>query len=303
MPLAIRDVEYFLAVAEVGQLAQAASNLGLTPAALSKSIRRLEDELGLRTFERSGQGMQLTAFGTAFVERARRICVEHDEALRHASDVRTGRAGLLRIGASIAMLETFVAPALAKLQPKRPAMRAQVIVAASDVMLERLRNGHVDMAVVPTYDKVPPDLKQLLVGSDSLVPVVREGHPLLNMQRLRLTDLSSYSWILPSAFSAARTRLDELFASVCLKAPQVSIEVDVSSAWTLSIVRATDLISFAPSSLMDTPVTHHIVAVPLPQLVLLRAVSLFFRPEAYWSPLMDEFAGALRAAGQDMNKS
>lgn len=302
MPLAVRDVEYFLEVAEVGQLAQAASNLDLTPAALSKSIRRLEDELGLRLFERSGQGMQLTTFGTTFLAHARRIRAGHDEALRHASDVRTGRAGLLRIGTSVAMLETVVAPALAKLQPRRPAMRAQVSVAASDVMVERLRQGQVDVAVVPTYDAVSPGLKQTVVGHDSLVPVVRENHPLLALRRLRLGDLSGYSWILPGVLSPARTRLDRMFANAGLDAPVAAIEVDVSSAWTLSVVRATDLISFAPSSLMNTPAAHHIGVVPLQELVLARDVSLFSRPEAYWSPLMEEFAEALRL-DSDMNKS
>jgi DNA-binding transcriptional LysR family regulator len=300
--LSVRDVEYFLAIAEAGQLAQAASSLGLTPAALSKSIRRLEDELGLRLFERSGQGMQLTAFGTTFVERARRICIEHAEALRHASDVRTGRAGLLRIGTSIAMLETVVAPALAKLQPKRPAMRAQVSVAASGVMLERLRQGQVDVAVVPTYGKAPPGLNQTVVGQDSLVPVVREGHPLLARPLLRVADLAPHSWLLPSAQSAARLRVDEMLAAAGLPHAFAAIEVDISSAWALSIVRATDLISFTPSSLLNMPAAHHLCALPLRELELSRAVSLFTRPQAYWSPIMGEFAEVLQA-GADMNRS
>ena len=56
MPLASRDIDYFLEVARRGQLAAAATGLDVTPAALSKAVRRLEEEMGLRLFERSGQG-------------------------------------------------------------------------------------------------------------------------------------------------------------------------------------------------------------------------------------------------------
>lgn len=295
MYLPIRDMAYFLAVADAGQLAQVAGDLGLSSAALSKSIRRLEVELGLRLFERSVQGMQLTAFGLAFAERARRTCTEYNDALRYATDVRTGRAGLLRIGASVAILEALVAPALAKLQPKRPAMRAQITTANSDTVVERLRRGSIDVAVVPAYDAAPQDLAQTFIGQDSFVPVVRSDHPLLALPHLRGADLRSYSWILPSDHLTIRSKLNELFVKAGLEIPVGSIEVDAGTDWTLSVVRSTDMISYVPHSQIDPLAAHHVHVLPLRELVLKQPMVLLLRTGAYWSPLISEFVQLLSA--------
>lgn len=126
MSLTPRDLDYFLEIARCGQLAQAATQQKVTAAAMSKAVRRLEDEVGLPLFERTGHGMMLTPFGVSFQERALRIKSEHDEALRHAGDVLAGRAGLLRIGATLAVINGFVSPALAHLQPRRPGMHVRL---------------------------------------------------------------------------------------------------------------------------------------------------------------------------------
>jgi DNA-binding transcriptional LysR family regulator len=296
MSLATRDLDYFLEIARCGQLTQAATNLDVTAAALSKAIRRLEEEMGLRLFERSGQGMSLTPFGASFRERALRIKTEHDEALVHAGDVRAGRAGLLRIGATMAVLETVISPALASLQPRRPGLHAQLTVSASDDVLERTRQGSVDASVVPIYDALPHGLQHEALGSDELVPVLREGHPFLRDRRLDLQRLAAAGhWILPRAPSAARMRFDAVFHAVGIQPPHGTIEVDFNTSWSLSLVARTELLALVPRSALRTRVAG-VRELEFEALHLPRTIALFSRSGASRSPLLAEFVQGLKKA-------
>lgn len=294
MPLAPRDIDYFLEVARCGQLAAAALALSVTPAALSKAIRRLELELGLPLFERSGQGMTPTPFGHAFVDRAQRLKHEHDEALRLAGDVRAGRAGLLRIGSTVAVLETLVSQALADLQPRRPGMRAAITVAASDDVLERTRQGRVDAAIIPVYGALAPGLHDEWLGSDALVTTVRDGHPLLRQRHLRLDRLTTCQWVLPQKSSAARAQFDAVFHTAGLPPPQASVEVDYNSSWSLSLVAQTDLLSLVPKAILQRPGTAGVRELHVEGLALERRIVLFTRPDTPRSPLMQDFVMALK---------
>ena len=295
MPLAPRDLDYFLEVARLRQLGPAAANHDVTPAALSKAIRRLEDELGLPLFDRSGGRMVLTPFGETFVQRAARIKAEHDDALRDAGEVRAGRAGLLRIGATIAVLDTVISPALAKLQPRRPGLHALLTVASSDVVLERTARGQLDASVVPAYgDALPAGLQEVTLGADALVAVAREGHPILRVRKVTLTQLAAQAWILPRAPSAARASLDAAFTRAGVQPPEGAVEVDFSSSWSLSLVRATDLLALVPLSTLAGETGKGVRVIELAQLQLPRRIKLFARADVHWSPLMQEFAEALR---------
>ncbi len=289
MPLAPRDIDYFLEVARVGRLSGAAANLDLTAAALSKAIRRLEEDLGLRLFERSGKGMPLTPFGESFVLRASRLQAQHHEALRYAGDVRAGRAGLLRVGTTAAVLQTLVMPALADLQPRRPGMRFTLRVAGSDEVLELTRHGQIDASVVPIYEALPHGLTQVVLGTDALIPVARNGHALLRQSRLRLDRLAAQPWALPRFPSAARSRLEAVFTKAGLKAPEAAVEVDLSVSLALPLVRATDLLAFVPQSTLLLPGAKDVRVIELPELKVSRTISLFFREDVHRSPLMDEF--------------
>ena len=77
-----RDLDYLLEVHRCGSIGKAAEALGMSQPALTKAIKRIEGEVGLAVFHRSPNGVALTPGGTVFVERARRIALEYDDALK-----------------------------------------------------------------------------------------------------------------------------------------------------------------------------------------------------------------------------
>lgn len=302
MSLSLRDVDYFLEVARLGQLTGAASNLGVTAAALSKAIRRLEDEFGLRLFERSRLGMPLTPFGESFVRRAQMLQSEYHDALRYAGEVRAGRAGLLRLGTTVAVFDTMVSAALADLQPRRPGMRVTLIVAGSDELLEQTRRGSLDACVVPIYEALPNGLAQVILGVDALIAVARDGHAAHRQRRFTLDQLAAQPWVLPISPSAARTRLELVFTKAGTKAPDAAIEADLGLSMALPLVRATDLLAFVPQSALLTPDAKGVRKIEMSELRVQRTIGLFLRRDVHRSPLMKEFIQILEEMGGQLDR-
>ena len=108
MNIGLRDIGYFLCVAETGSLSRAAETWEVGQPAISKAIRRLELELGLTLLERHARGARLSAAGQNFLPVAKNLHAGHGEAQRLAGEMRAQRAGLLRIGVTdLSCIENF----------------------------------------------------------------------------------------------------------------------------------------------------------------------------------------------------
>lgn len=294
MNLSFRDVEYFLAMAETGHMGRAAAACGVTQPALSKSLGRLENETGLKLFERSARRIWLSSSGLAFIEHARRLHAEYQDAVRHTGALQAGQAGLLRIGVTGATLDTVVMPALADLLPRRPALRVSLKTGLSDALIDGVVNGHLDMAVAPTYRDHASTIESTTISRDTLQIVVRRDHPLSRLRKLTLRDVQGYPWIAPSLHSAAGQAFQRLFESAGMASPAVSMELEYVSEGALMVVATTDLISFAPSSMPRKLLDGRVVVLPI-SMSLDRKISLLTRSGSTWTPLMKAFGEAMGA--------
>jgi DNA-binding transcriptional LysR family regulator len=283
----IRDINYFLSVASTSRLNASARECGITQPALSKAIHRLEQEFGLEMFERSARGMHLTAAGRMFLVHAQRLSADMSAATQQSAELRAGRVGMLRIGATNAVVGTVVLPALTELIQKRPGMRTELSIEAADTLFEDIRAGRLDMAVAATYGAKPRDLHSTDVGSDRLVAVTRADHPLQTQKRLKIEHLVSYSWILTAQGSISREALDSAFIANTLPSPIVAIEVAFMSSDLLQVIASTDLIALAPEKLAKQAV-NALRVLALPELCIARDLSIFTRHQALLSPLGHE---------------
>lgn len=294
MSFTLRDIDYFLAVAKGGRLAQAAQAYNVTQSAVTKAIKRLESEFGLQLFERNARGTRITAAGLKFMQVAQGLSAGYADAVRVVSEMRTQDAGLLRIGFSDLTRANLVLPSMAALVRQRPGLRVKLRIGQSDTLLiQAVRDGDLDLAVVPIHQEMPGGCEGIEIGEDIFRPVVRDGHPLARLPKLSLADLQPYAWILAAPGSLLHRGLAAAYAHRGLLPPEVAVEIDHASAFTLSMARTTDLLMLAPESLMRESGPQGLHTLPFPELEMRSKIMLLTRSDATGSRLLETFKASL----------
>jgi DNA-binding transcriptional LysR family regulator len=296
MDVSLRDLSYFLAVVTHGHLGRAASACAVTQPALSKSLKRLEDETGIPLFDRAGRAIRPTSAGLAFAEHARKVVNQYEDAVRHAEGLRAGTGGLLRLGATAATMDTVIMPVLEVLLPEQPGLRVALTLGLSDELPDRVEQGDLDLAVAPADATRGGVLRHEAVGQDVLRLVAGRRNPLFARKTIGLADLAGQRWILPKRTSVARQRLDALFARADQPLPRAVLEVDFISAGALKLVAGTDLLTVAPAALLEDTAETGVAALPVGAVLpLARDISLLSRRNAVWSPMMKAFRRVLKS--------
>ena len=193
----VRDLAYFVTIAETGHLRRAADQLGRTQPALTKCIRRLESSIGSELFSRAGRGLKLTPVGEALLGRARRLRSAMDEALREVMDFAQGAAGHVRIGAGATMAAYLLPQVCAALTKSTPAVSVEILIAMNDVLRDALRAGKIDVVVGPVLAGEEQEFAIKVFGSDEVVVVAPRGHPLCR-RKVTIEDVAQYKWVLPA---------------------------------------------------------------------------------------------------------
>ncbi|MFB7334826.1 LysR substrate-binding domain-containing protein [Streptomyces adustus] len=195
----LRHLRYYVAVAEERHFGRAAERLHMAQPPLSQAIRRLESELGVQLLHRTTRRVDLTEAGRAYLERARAILAEVDEAADLARRVAAGVVGRLAIGcvgsATYSLLPTLSRHLAAELPGVDFSFRGEML--APD-QAEGLRTGAIDVALLrpPAAD---PSLVVRLLRRDRLVVALPADHALAGRPRVRAADLAGTDLIVHSA--------------------------------------------------------------------------------------------------------
>jgi DNA-binding transcriptional LysR family regulator len=148
--LDVAPVRAFLAVVDSGGVTSAAALLGLSQAAASQQIKRLEEALGCRLFERQGRRLVLAPAGERLLAQARRLVAQNDELV---STMRTPAfEGEVRFGVPYDIIASFVPPILRRFAKAQPRVRVSLVCEDSKVVRDALRSGGVDLALTTETD-------------------------------------------------------------------------------------------------------------------------------------------------------
>ena len=188
------QLRHLISLAATGSFSTSAEALHLTQPALSRSIRALEDELGLPLFDRIGRRNELTPFGKQVLERARQVVFDADEL--HDSGRLIGKAegGELRVGMGSGPGAMLMTPLLMRMAERHPKVRVVVARGHTDLLLQALRARTLDALVVDALSLRPaPDLALDTVREMRGVFLCRPGHPLARRrQGVRFADVQRY---------------------------------------------------------------------------------------------------------------
>ncbi|WRZ88445.1 LysR substrate-binding domain-containing protein [Streptomyces sp. NBC_01007] len=195
--LDLRQLRYFVAVAEAEHVGRAAERLHISQSPLSRQIAQLEKNLGLTLFERSQQRIRLTSDGRVFLTEAWALLRHADRLENLGRRLGRGEEGGLCIGYVADAMHTGVLPsALRTLRDQRPGIHVALYDQESAEQFEGLRQRSLDIALVRTPPpEDDPDLKAASLLRDPLLLALPEKHPLALTEELTPDVLAGQPWI------------------------------------------------------------------------------------------------------------
>lgn len=195
--LSLRQVRYFIGVADAGQVSAGASGLNVSQSAVTLAIKDLEAELGVRLFDRRSTGLTLTRDGHHFLQHARNIEAAVADALRSMRSESSEVTGHIRLGVTYTFSGYFLFPILSRFRRAYPAVTFDLVEQERSALEAGILDGSVDLALMLTSNL--SDRRR--IGSEILIRSPRRlwlssAHPLLSRDRISLQDIAEEPYVM-----------------------------------------------------------------------------------------------------------
>ena len=224
----IKQIHYFLRVAELGSFTKAAPVLGLTQPALSWQVGKLETELGVELLSRNGRGVNLTDAGVVFLRRAKALVEDADLAKREIHELVGCPMGIVRIGFPPAIGALITLPLVERVKKLCPEVQLQILEGYSGYIHEWLLSGRVDIGILYDAGRTPSlDCEPL--ANERLYLLQSAKHVESQSPRIQFAHLRNVPLILPSQPHAIRRLLDQYSAQHRMRL-NIRMEVTAFSA-------------------------------------------------------------------------
>jgi DNA-binding transcriptional LysR family regulator len=296
----LRDIEYFEEIAEQRHVGRAAERLGLSQPALSKSLRRLEDALQVKLFDRNAKGLELTAEGSLLLARARDLRLSLRNVAREVTDVSQGRAGHLRIGVGPSVPTRLISRALGRLLHDAPRVSARVTVSDADEIVPALRKGELDLNINVMHVSPPEGLCYVQLYEEETVVCASKDHRLSSQSQVRLEELHNARWALSESVLPAQQKLRQVFEEHGLPRPQVALECRSLSV-RLQAVVSSDLLAYTSRSMIEQALAegYAVAELPVRELAWRRSVGAIHRNEPYLHSAARRFIDILKVCSSE----
>jgi DNA-binding transcriptional LysR family regulator len=261
LTMKLHQLQALVAAVEHGSIRAAARELHLTQAALTKSLRLLEEDAGVALLIRKSRGVVLTEAGLRLHARAqlvmRQVALAQDELLQAQGDSE----GSVRVALTPYLMLTVLGEAFLWFRKRYPRIQLRLVEGLVARVLPGLRDGTVDFAIVAdSGDVTPQEFQCIRLQKDQQKLVVRAGHPVLRQPTA--AKLAALEWVMPGPFSQG---LDEgllaMFSQAGVAPPSQITRCDAMAA--MALIRQTDAMSVMPAPLLAQPEGHGLVELSL----------------------------------------
>lgn len=297
MTLDSRQLAAFLAIVDHGSLGRAAEALHITQPALSRTIKRLETQLGAALFERYSKGMAPSAIGRALLPHARLLQREAAHAEEEIRAMRGLAKGTIRVGAVGSVASLVLPLAIGRVLQRWPQLQVQVLEGVWDLLADALVRHEIDLAL----DVEKPDTDEI-VGiadchwEDASYIVASPSHPLQTKRRLQLADTLEHRWAMPPRGTGPVEHLQQVFREHDLPPPPIVVETRSITVLKSMIMRAGFLAWMAEPIWDAERSAGQIRALPLRGVVGRRRLTAFRRRQGLLPGPAAELVAALRAS-------
>jgi LysR family hydrogen peroxide-inducible transcriptional activator len=191
----LRDLKYIIAVAETKHFGKAAERCFVSQPTLSGQIKKLEEELGVAIFERTNRSVEITPIGEEILVHARQMIEQADVIVQLAQAHQDPLAGPLRVGA-IPTLSPYLMPLiLLPLKKQHPQMKLVLSEEMTDILLERLHNHEIDVALLATSVE-EPDLEMIPLFDEPFWVAYPGNHEFYSREKITRRDMDSENLLL-----------------------------------------------------------------------------------------------------------
>jgi DNA-binding transcriptional LysR family regulator len=297
----LRQLRYFVAIVEEGGFSRAAERLHVSQPPLSTQIKSLEDEIGVRLFERSNRGVSVTAAGAVFYEEVAAVLARLEHARNKTLQVGRGAVGSLSVGFVSIADYGILPPALKSFRAQFPLVEVHLHELTTDAQVRELRAATLDVGIgLAPVDEPDLEFKSLL--REELVLAAPSGHPAVNGDgAVDMRTLSKASFIVPPRDVAPG--LYDLTISYCRSfgfAPQIGQNARQMQT-VIGLVSCGMGVALVPSSVRNlkrTGVQYRRLRgkPPLVEIGILR-------PRDSDSPIRENFVAALTSAARGVPRT
>jgi DNA-binding transcriptional LysR family regulator len=271
----LRQLEYFVAVAEEANFTRAAERVHISQSGVSAQMRQLEHELGAELIDRSGRVATLTAAGAAALHHAR-AALSSVSAVRQAVDDVNGLVrGRLVVGMVMGCQVTPLFDALAAFRQAHPGVEIALLEDNSDRLIESVRKGATDLALIGVAGVTPAGLGALTIISEGLIAAVPAGHPLARRRRVTLAEVSRYPVLCLPPGTGIRTVFDRACSAKGLE-PVVALQASAPGAVSDLAERGLGVAILSAS--MVPKEDAHLTAVPITDVDVPSLLALIWPP-------------------------
>jgi len=295
--LKTRQLLLLVALAEEGNIHRAAQVLNMTQPAASKLLKDLEDALEVSLFDRLPRGMRPTWYGETMIRHARMALTSLNQAHEELEAAKNGQFGQVNLGSITAPGLALLPPTVALVKREHPNLRISLQIETSDVLIERLNQGKLDILVArlfPQHDRT--ELRYEMLSDEPVCAVARPGHPLLNTPALGLKDLADSGWIVSPSGSVLRHRFELMFQEEGLKTPANVVDT-ASLLFITKMLQQSDMLSVVAADVARYYADHGLLAIlPINLPCQMDAFGIITRRDRLLSPAANVMLHALKTA-------
>jgi LysR family hydrogen peroxide-inducible transcriptional activator len=289
----IHQLRYFVAVADEGSFSRAAARVRVAQPSLSQQIRKLEAEVGQPLFDRLPRSVVLTEAGRCLIDYARQILASIGDARRCVGELKDEVAGKLAVGA-IPTIAPYVLPELVvTFQKHYPQVTLEIVEDVTEGVTRRIEGGELDVAIASTC-RPSPTLRRESVGSEPLLALVPDEHPLAKKDLIEFDDLKSQRFLLLHEMHCLSQQVNHLLEARRLR-PEIALAGSQLST-IANMVAAAIGISIVPEMMVKHHATPGCVSLPFAPPVPERELNLLYNPLRFQSKAAAAFRREAAAA-------
>jgi len=295
MTIDLRLLTGFVTVVDHGSLGRAAEALHMTQPALSRMIKRLENQLGAPLFDRETTGMALTGFGQALLPRARLLVSDASHLMEDARAMKGLGRGTLRIGAIASVAATLLPLAIVRLMRQAPDIRVQLLEGVEDRLAAALMDGEIDIAIAGEIAQSSQIMQTggAIAGDDYGV-VAAPGHRLAGAGPVTVEQLLDHPWVMPPMDASPRQAFEGVISALGHAPPIAHVETRSISAMKALVAHGPFLAWLPRPVYLGEERAGQLVSLEVPPLAVRRHFRLYRRRHGVLSPAANCLLDVLR---------